>query len=187
ACAWSSPLQGALWSVLAEFLGGEEGALPAVLDLAGDAALMQRVVASVADEPDVGCMGFVRLLCRGLQKLAGSAPEVAAALSKIDRWSDVVARDLEDMEKVCKEHLGGAPPDAVDRPTSGHDYLEALRSWAEEDGNNAALSPEDVRDIVEEDVEVQEALEMFQIQRGQKLGDARRQRAATPRQLTSCP
>ncbi|CAK0867619.1 unnamed protein product, partial [Prorocentrum cordatum] len=75
ACAWSSPLQGALWSVLAEFLGGEEGALPAVLDLAGDAALMQRVVASVADEPDVGCMGFVRLLCRGLQKLAGSAPE----------------------------------------------------------------------------------------------------------------
>jgi len=95
---------------------------------------------AVADEPDVGYMGFVRLLCSGLQKLSSSKPEVAAALSKISGWSDVIVRDLEDMERVYKEHLGGAPPDAGVSPTGGFDCLEAIRRTADGAGDDGALT-----------------------------------------------
>lgn len=182
ACATSSVLQNAVWAVFSEVIGNKEQGLQSVLALLGLGPLMLRVVAEQhrgsearvaaaacdrgpkGSRAHAGYAGHLRGICAELSRLGATVPEVATALARIEGWSEIVLPEIETVENLESEPLGGQHPEATGSALPNIERLMALNSAMSDASDEVELSLEDIRDINEE-LDEQQMLDLADVQR----------------------
>lgn len=98
----------------------------------------------------MGHIGHLRSICASLCEFGGRAAEVADALARVEGWSEVVLPEVEAMDKLQSEALGGPPPCVSNGAEDGFDCLLAACANVDDLIEECDLSMEDLRDINEE-------------------------------------